>query len=635
MTFKEILAEVIDWLQQDKRISYRALKHQFDLDDEYFEDLKTELLYAYPVVDDEKRGLIWTGSDESTSNPALSIHQREESESRFYAVLAAVIAFLQREERVTYRTLKDAFGLNDKFLTEIRKELQFRRLATDEDAKGLVWTGKSQPNVHPAVSEPSQKVTREIEAVSPHESVAVPEPTRSAPDAERRQLTVMFCDLADSTKLSQQLDPEDLREVVRAYQETAAKVIERYEGYIAQYLGDGLLVYQGFPAAHENDAERAVYTALEISQAIATLNTRLESDHGVQLSVRIGIHTGPVVVGEMGGGDRHENLALGETPNIAARLEGLAKPNTVVISPVTAQLIHRSFVLEELGLHELKGVAEPMMLYAVVGARETDSDEHEEMLSGGLDALVGRNEEIGLLLRRWEQSKKGQGQVVLISGEAGLGKSSLVEGLRAHVRQEGYTRITFRCSPYMTNSAMHPVIEHVQRVLGWEREDSTEAKLDKLEQALRATSLSIEETVPLVAALLSLPVPEDRYPVLTLSPQRQRQLTQDALVAWMLEEAERQPVLAVWEDLHWADPSTIELLGLFIEQTPTVSMMNVLAYRPEFVPLWLMQSHMTPITLNRLERTHIEALVGRLAGGKTLPSEVVTHVVTKTDGSLP
>ena len=467
---------------------------------------------------------------------------------------------------------------------------------------------------------------------SPDDLANVPEPARSVPDAERRQLTVMFCDLADSTQLSQNLDPEDLREVVRAYQETAAEVIGRYEGHIAQYLGDGLLVYQGWPQAHENDAERAVYTGLEIPEAIARLNTRLKTDHGVQLAVRIGIHTGPVVVGEMGGGGRHENLALGETPNIAARLEGLAQPNTVVISPATAQLIQRSFALKELGLHELKGVAEPMMLYTVVGTRDAEYDDHEEMLSGGFDTLVGRDEEIGLLLRRWEQSKEGQGQVVLISGEAGLGKSSLVEGLRAYVRQEGYTRITFRCSPYTANSAMHPVIEHVQRVLGWEREDSTETRLDKLEQAIQSTSLPMEETAPLLAALLSLPVPEDRYPALTLSPQRQRQLTQDALVAWILEESERQPVLAVWEDLHWGDPSTLELLGLFIEQVPTVSMMNVLAFRPEFVPPWPMQSHITPLTLNRLERIHIKALVKRLASGKDLPGEVVTHIVTKTDG---
>ncbi len=288
--------------------------------------------------------------------------------------------------------------------------------------------------------------------------------------------------------------------------------------------------------------------------------------------------------------------------------------------------------MEELGPHELKGVAEPMMLYTVVGPREPEQDDHGDMLSGGFDALVGRDEEIGLLLRRWEQSKEGQGQVVLISGEAGLGKSSLVEGLRAHVRQEGYTRIAFRCSPYTVNSAFHPVIEHVQQVLGWQREDSDETRLAKLAQGLAGYQLPSEESVPLLANLLSFALPKERYPALTLTPQQQRQQTHDVLVAWMLEEAERQPLLAVWEDLHWADPSTLELLGLFIDQAATVPMMNVLVFRPEFEPPWSTQSPTTPLSLNRLERAHIEVLVTRLAEGKNLPPEVMAHIVAKTDG---
>lgn len=639
VTFEDVLNEAVSMLKRQGRVSYRALKRQFNLDDNYLTDLKDEMLYTQSdIAKDGERGLVWTGelSEPRDTQPGT------DGETRFHAALSAVIIFLQHEERATYRELRHAFGLDDELLEDIQKVLQFKRLAIDEEEKGLVWTGKAQPNILSAPSEPSQQVTSPADSslstlVTETETrdnglTTSPEPSRRAPEAENRQLTVVFCDLADSTRLSQQLDPEDLREVVRAYQEEAAKVVEGYEGHIAQYLGDGLLIYFGWPQAHENDAERAVYTGLELPQAIDKLNHQLQADYGVQLSVRIGIHTGPVVVGEMGGGSRHEKLALGETPNIAARLEGLAKPNTVVISPATAQLVQRTFVLEELGHHELKGVAEPTMLYAVVGTRETEYDDREEMMSGGFDALVGRDEEIGLLLRRWEQSKQGQGQVVLISGEAGLGKSSLVEGLRAQVYQEGYTRIAFRCSPYTVNSAMHPVIEHVQRLLGWQREDSAESRLGKLEQALQSTSLPVEETLPLLAALLSLGVPEDRYPALTLSPQRQRQLTQDTLVAWMLEEADHQPILAVWEDIHWADPSTLELLGLFIEQTPTVSMLNVLAFRPEFAPPWPMQSHMTPLLLSRLERIHIDALVRRLAGGKMLPTEVVEHIVDKTDG---
>jgi predicted ATPase/class 3 adenylate cyclase len=580
---------------------------------------------------------------------------------RCQALIPMVIAWLRGEKRVTYRALKDVLGLDDALLEAIREELTLRRLAIDEDGKVLVWTGEAQPAVQPAVSIPSHPPNAETtavvtspaapmppletEALTPSHGPTVlaetettdvlrdepvaPESARSAPEAERRQLTVMFCDLADSTKLSQQLDPEDLRDVVRAYQATAAEVIERYEGHMAQYLGDGLLIYFGWPIAHEDDAQRAAYAGLGIVEAITTtLNPRLERDKGVQLTLRIGIHTGPVVVGEMGGGGRHENLATGETVNIAARLEGLAAPNTVVISNVTARLVRDAFVLEELGPHDLKGVAEPMPVFQVLGPMERHAD---ETVAPGIPFLVGRDEEIGLLSRRWEQSKEGLGQVVLVSGTAGIGKSSLVEVLRAQVRDEGLPRIAFRCSSYHTNSALYPVITHVERLLDLQREDAPATKLDKLEQGLRPYSQPLEEVVPLLASLLSVPL-DDRYPTPTLTPQQQKQQTLDALVAWMLEEGERQPVLVAWEDLQWADPSTLEMLGLILEQTPTVPMLHVLTSRPQFEPPWPTRSHMTPITLNRLERPQVEALIAHLARGKALPAEVVEHLVTKTDG---
>jgi class 3 adenylate cyclase/tetratricopeptide (TPR) repeat protein len=441
----------------------------------------------------------------------------------------------------------------------------------------------------------------------------------------------MFCDLVGSTALSGKLDPEDLREVVRAYQEMAAEVIERYEGHIAQYLGDGLMVYFGWPQAHEDDARRAVHTGIEIIEAIGRLNIRLEADDDNPLAVRIGIHTGLVVVGEMGGGSRHEHLAMGETPNIAARLEGLATPNTVVISATTARLVQHTFVLEELGAPVLKGVSEPMVLARVIRPREAESEAEEAAASRGV-SLVGRDEEIGLLLRRWEQSKEGVGQVVLVSGEAGIGKSSLAEMLRTYVRREGFPRIAIRCSPYHMHSALHPVIEHLQRLLRFAPEDDASTKLGKLERMLHTYSLPLDEVLPLSAALLSIPVPEERYPPLALTPQQQRQQTHDALVAWMLEEAEQQPILVVWEDLHWADPSTLEQVGLLLGQVPTVPMLNVLTFRPDFTPPWPIRSHMTPLTLNRLERPQVESLIMRLADGKALPSEVVEHIVTKTDG---
>jgi class 3 adenylate cyclase/predicted ATPase len=459
----------------------------------------------------------------------------------------------------------------------------------------------------------------------------VPVSGLSAPEAERRQLTVLFCDLVGSTQLSGQLDPEDLRALVHAYQATAAEVIQQYAGHIAQYLGDGLLVYFGYPTAHEDEARRAVHTGLGIVEAIATLNTRLAAQYDVQLAVRLGIHTGPVVVGQMGGGGRHEHLALGETPNIAARLQGLAPANAVVISAVTARLVQNTFALEDLGTHTLHGVTEPMAVSCVRGLLATPGRD-EEFIAAAAPMLVGREEESGLLRRRWEQSKAGLGQVVFIRGEAGIGKSALVEGLRAQVRAEGLPRIAFRCSPYHTTSALSPVITHLEHLLQFVPDDAPTTRLVKLEDGLRPYDLALAEVVPLLAGLLSIPCPTERYAPLTLAPQQQKQQTLDTLVAWLAAEAERQPVLVAWEDLHWADPTTLETLGLVIEQAPTVPMLHVLTYRPEFSPPWPPRSHMTPLVLTRLERVQVEALITQRAGGKSLPAEVVEYIVSKTDG---
>jgi predicted ATPase len=364
---------------------------------------------------------------------------------------------------------------------------------------------------------------------------------------------------------------------------------------------------------------------------MGTLNRRLQAEYGVTLAVRLGIHTGPVVVGAMGGGGRHEHLALGETPNIAARLEGLAPANAVVISTVTARLVQGTFALEDLGTHALHGVAAPMAVSRVCGLLETPSHD-EEFLTAAAPVLVGREEESGLLRRRWEQSKAGLGQVVFVSGEAGIGKSVLVEGLRAQVRAEGLPRIAYRCSPYHTTSALYPVITHIEHLLQLAPDDPPATKLHKLEAALHPYGLPLAEVVPLLAGLLSVPLPAERYAPLTVTPQQQKQQTLDTLVAWLAAAAERQPVLVLWEDMHWADPTTLEVLGLVIEQAPTVPMLHVLTSRPEFSPPWPPRSHITPLVLTRLERPQVEALLTQRAGGKTLPAEVVQHIVTKTDG---
>ncbi len=563
----------------------------------------------------------------SAAAPGAPTGSAPDSRGRVYAALPALIAFLQREGRVSYRALAHVFNGDQAFLDAAREELTFKRLARDEHGHGLVWTAEPMPGLPPTADLPGAQP-----ALSPAAqplAAAAPAPEDSG-QAGRRQLTVMFCDLADSTVLAGRLDAEDLREVIRAYQASAADVVQRFGGHIAQYLGDGLLVYLGWPEAHEDDASRAVRAGLGIVEAIATtLNPRLVRDKGVQLAVRVGIHTGPVVVGAMGVDGRRENLATGETVNIAARLEGLASPNTVVISQATSRLVRDTFALEALGPTTLKGVAEPMSVYRVRGLAEADE---AEPLPVSAPFVVGRGEEVGLLRRLWEQCKEGLGHAVLVSGTAGIGKSTVVEILRAHVREEGLPRIVFRCSPYHRNIPLYPLVTHIETLLQVGHGEPPEVKLHKLEAVLGQSGLPLEETVPLFAALLSLPLPEGRFPTLALPAEQLRQRTLDTLVAWLLAEAERHPVLTAWEDLHWADPSTLEMLGLVLEQSPTVPMLHVLTFRPEFEQPWPRRSHMTPITLNRLERPQVEALITHRAGGKTLPAEVVSHIVAKTDG---
>jgi class 3 adenylate cyclase len=549
----------------------------------------------------------------------------------FDEILVQVVDLLQRQGRVSYRALKRRFALDDDYIEDLKAELiKAQRLAVDEDGEVLVWTGI--PGTAPPLS---PKLPQREQPQPPHEDRSTqtvsPSAEPRAPEAERRHLTVLFCDLVDSTALASQLDPEELREVVRAYQQAGAEVIGRFEGHIAQYLGDGLLVYFGYPQAHEDDAPRAVRTGLGIVEAMGRLNARLQRDKGVSLAVRLGIHTGLVVVGEMGGGVRHVQLALGETPNLAARLQGLAEPDTVVISGATYRLVQGLFVCQALGVQTLKGVPQPVAVYRVLGESEAHG-RLEAAGPSGLTPLVGREQEVGLLVERWQQAKEGLGQVVLLSGEAGIGKSRLVQVVKERVAGEPHPRWECRCSPYHQNSALYPVIDLMQRMLQLQREDSPEARLDKLESALAPYDVSLAEVVPLFASLLSIPLPDDRYPPLALTPQRQKQKTQEAVLAVLLALATRQPVLFIVEDLHWVDPSTLELLSFIIDQVPTARILTLFVFRPEFRPPWAPRSHLTQLTLSRLPRHQTEVMVERVAGGKALPGEVVQQVVAKTDG---
>jgi TOMM system kinase/cyclase fusion protein len=544
----------------------------------------------------------------------------------FEEVLSQAIAMLQRQGRVSYRALKRQFDLDDSYLEDLKAEIiDVHRLAIDEGGTMLVWTGgtgtTSSQIMPQSVTPAAHPATEALQPETPHE-----------PEAERRQLTVFFCDLVDSTALASQLDPEELREVVRAYQYTCAKVIARFEGHIAQLLGDGLLVYFGYPRAHEDDAQRAVRAGLGIVEALGQLNTRLANESGTHLAVRLGCHTGLVVVGEMGSGTRQEQLALGETPNLAARLQGMAAPNTLVVSAATFQLLGGFFACQPLGASLLKGFAQPVEAYQVLYESMARS-RLEAAGSSGLTPFVGREQEVGVLRERWEQVKEGTGHVVLLSGEAGIGKSRLVQVLKEHVAAEPQAWLTpCQCSPYYQNTALYPMIELLERVaLRFERDETPEQKVRKLEGLLVQYGLPLPETVPLLAALLSLQLTDD-YTPLTMSPEQQKQQILRALLTIQLRIAAQQPVLFVMEDLHWVDPTTLEFLSLIVDQGPTARILALWTFRPDYSPPWTGRAHLTQMTLPRLARRQAAEMISRVAHGKTLPAEVVEQVVAKTDG---
>jgi len=549
----------------------------------------------------------------------------------FYAILDQVVALLRERQRVTYRALKVQFHLDEEALEALKEELiEAQQLARDEHGRLLIWTGNADlsSSLPPSPSQHAlQPATPEVAPTQVEASSAA-----SPPEAERRQLTVLFCDLVDSTVLASQLDPEDLREVVRAYQEVCAKVVARFEGHIAQYLGDGLLVYFGYPLAHEDDAQRAVRAGLGMVEAIGQLNIHLAQVRGVQLAVRLGAHTGLVVVGNVGGGTRQEQLALGETPNLAARLQGIATPNTLVISAATLQLLGGFFTSQSLGTSLLKGLAQPIEIYQVLH-ESTARSRLDAAGSTGLTPLVGREQEVGLLRERWAQVKEGLGQVVLLSGEAGIGKSRLVQMLKEYVAAEPQAwLIPCQCSPYYRNTALYPLIDVLERVaLRFDREESPSQKLSKLEGFLVQYGLPLAEAVPLFAALLSLPLTAE-YAPLTMSPEQQKQQTLHAFLTIFLRVAARQPLLFVMEDLHWVDPSTLELLSLLVDQGPTARILALLTFRPDFSPPWTGRAHLTQVTLPRLPRRQAAEMAGRVAHSKTLPAEVMEQVVARTDG---
>ena len=459
----------------------------------------------------------------------------------------------------------------------------------------------------------SKPPAEDIAPIAPHDT------------AERRQVTVMFSDLVGSTALSARMDPEDLRELISGYQKCVAETVQRFGGFVAKYMGDGVLVYFGYPQAHEDDAERAVRAGLELVTAVTALKTH------AALQTRVGMATGLVVVGDLiGSGASQEQAIVGETPNLAARLQGVAEPNSVVLAESTRKLVGNLFELEDLGAKDLKGIAGPMRVFAAL--RASSAEGHFEALhTTGLTALVGREEELELLLRRWSKAKTGEGQVVLLSGEGGIGKSRLTAALLEHLATEPHTRLRYFCSPHHRDSALYPAITQLERAAGFRRDDTAEQRLDKLKAVLSQGTNDLREVVPLIADLLSIST-GDRYPPIDLKPQKRKEKTLAALIAQVEGLSAKEPVLMVFEDVHWSDATTRESLDLLIDGVPRLHVLVIITFRPEFTPSWVGRPHVTLLALNRLPPRQRAVMISHVTGGKALPKEITDQIIDRTDG---
>ena len=475
-------------------------------------------------------------------------------------------------------------------------------------------------------SKASGKATITEDVNSPSDLTAAPV-TPHVEDAERRHLTVMFCDLVGSTALSASMDPEDYRDVLGSYQTAASSAIKRYDGYIARYMGDGLLVYFGYPQAHEDDAERAIRTGIDIIDNVADLSVR--SGRGLQ--VRIGVSTGMVVVGDIvGEGASEERAVVGDAPNLAARLQGAATPSSIYLSESTRRLVEGRFELENLGTTTLRGFAQPMSMWQVVRERKVES-RFEAQTLGKVSPMFGREQELGLVLERWRQAQTGEGQMVIVTGEAGIGKSRITQAVLDSVSRDTHARITYQCSPYHADSALQPTIEHIRRAASMASSDSVEEQLDKLEVMLQQATEDTGSAAPLLAALVGLDGVA-RYGPTQMTPQQQRQRTLQALREQLVGLATKKPCLFIIEDAHWIDPTTLELLSLCLDQIDNARVLMLITARPTFEHNYGGHPIVTQLTLNRLGRSQISEIVKQLSGGRSMPLELVEVIAEKTDG---
>ena len=515
-----------------------------------------------------------------------------------------------------------------------RYEAAFRENEVDETVLPTL-TADDLKDLGVGVVGHRRKLLNAIAALRADANTKVPLPDtlptidRSPKDAaERRHLTVMICDLVGSTALSARLDPEDMRAVIDAYHAACARITRTYDGFLAEFRGDGILAYFGYPIAHEDDAERTVRAGLDIIAAVARLETRAAEP----LAVRIGIATGVVVVGDLSReGALREHAVVGDTPNLAARLQALAEPGTIVVAASTRRLLGDLFRLRDLGSHEVRGIAEPVAAWAIEGVSDSES-RFEAVRAAGLTDLIDREDELDFLLERQRLAWKGEGQIVLISGEPGIGKSRLAAALTERIAGQPHTRLRYQCSPYHTNSALRPFIAQLERAAGFKADDTSEQRLDKLEALLAMGASQVQAVAPLFAALLSIPFGE-RYPPLALSPTQQRRRTLAALLDQFEGLARRQPILLSFEDAHWADATSLELLDLTVERVRQLPVLALFTFRPEFEPPWVGLPNVGTLTLGRLDRDDVENMVAGVTAGRVLPAEVMKQIVAKTDGN--